>query len=91
MLRENMPLVVVTVALTIAVFILFKEVRAAKDQAAIGARLASSLQQQEEEMIRQQQQLQQQQQQYLKSSEGAGATDEDEEEEAAVPKTKKTA
>ena len=90
MLRENMPLVVVTVALTIAVFILFKEVRAAKDQAAIGARLAASLQQQEEEMIRQQQQLQQQQQ-YLKSSEGAGATDEDEEEEAAVPKTKKTA
>lgn len=50
-LRDHLPLALVTIALSIAVFILFKEVKAVKDQALIGARFATSFQEQQPQQI----------------------------------------
>lgn len=52
-LRDHLPLAIVTIALSIAVFILFKEVKAAKDQALIGARFATSFQEQQQQQPQQ--------------------------------------
>lgn len=50
-LRDHLPLAIVTIALSVAVFILFKEVKAAKDQALIGARFATSFQEQQQQLL----------------------------------------
>jgi hypothetical protein len=53
-LRDHLPLAIVTIALSVAVFILFKEVKAAKDQALIGARFATTFQEQQQQQQPQQ-------------------------------------
>lgn len=52
----QLPLAIVTVVLSVAVYILFKELRAVKSQATIGAHFATSFQEQQQQQ--QQQQLQ---------------------------------
>ena len=44
--RDHLPLAIVSMVLSIAIFILFKDVRAVKAQAAAGARFAASYQEQ---------------------------------------------
>ncbi len=50
-LRDHLPLAIVTIALSVAVFILFKEVKAAKEQALVGARFAASFQEQQQQPL----------------------------------------
>lgn len=50
-LRDHIPLAIVTIALSVAVFILFKEVKAAKEHAVVGARFAASFQEQQQQQL----------------------------------------
>jgi type II secretory pathway pseudopilin PulG len=50
-LRGHLPLAVVSIVLSVAVYILFKELRAVKSQAAIGANFAASSQQQQQQQL----------------------------------------
>ena len=59
-LREQLPLAIITIVLSIAIFILFKEMRAAKVQAATFARFAASFEEQQKahQMLQLQQPMQ---------------------------------
>lgn len=52
-LRDHIPLAIVTIALSVAVFILFKEVKAAKEHALAGSRFAASFQEQQQQQHQQ--------------------------------------
>jgi hypothetical protein len=59
-LREQLPLAIITIVLSIAIFILFKEMRAAKVQAATFARFVASFEEQQKahQMLQLQQPMQ---------------------------------
>lgn len=48
--RGHLPLAVVSIVLSVAVYILYKELRAVKNQAAIGATFATAFQEQQQHM-----------------------------------------
>ena len=55
--KGHLPLAVVSIALAIAVYILFKELRAVKNQAAIGANFATAFQEQQQQQLQMFQQM----------------------------------
>ena len=50
--RDHIPLAIITVTLSIAIFVLFRELKSVREQAAIGARFAASFQEQQQQVLK---------------------------------------
>ena len=64
-IRNHVPLAVITIVLSVAIYIVFKELRAVKTQAALGAQFATAFQEQQQQQQQQFQMFQQMPPQFL--------------------------